>query len=83
MDSGETKQEQSVAAETSFVGMTDMDLQQRCVAAGALYVSKMHPGIDDLEKKHLMQNACAAGYSKGYRDAMVEVAKELGKEVGT
>lgn len=52
--------------------MTDMDLQKKCLDAGAEYLRMMFPDLEDLEKKAHIQNACAAGYSKGYRDAQAE-----------
>jgi hypothetical protein len=63
-----------------FVGMTDMDLQQKCVEAGAIYVREMFPNLDDVEKRAHLQNAVAAGYSKGWRDKENQLEERESKE---
>lgn len=52
--------------------MTDLQLQNRCLLAGKEYADMMYPGYTDLQVKTQLQNAVAAGYSKGFRDAEKE-----------
>lgn len=58
--------------EEKAIMMEDMELQAKCVEAGKKYLELMWPGMEDIEKRAYLQNACAAGYSKGYRDAQAE-----------
>ncbi len=51
-----------------FKQMTDMDLQAKCLEAASCYLKNMFPDLTDLERKAHIQNAVAAGYSKGWRD---------------
>ncbi len=56
--------------------MEDMELQALCHKAGIEYCDLMYTGITDLEKKHVIINAAAAGYSKGFRDGQEAMNKE-------
>lgn len=56
--------------------MTDMELQNKCLLAGKEYADIQYPGYSDMQVKAQIQNACAAGYSKGYRDAQKEIAAQ-------
>lgn len=54
--------------------MTDTEFQKKCHDVAYEYLKEMHAGLDhDLEKKHLVVNACAAGYSRGYSEAKQEI----------
>lgn len=52
--------------------MTDIELQKRCIEMGVEYVETRYPGYADLSVVALLQNAAAAGYAKGFRDAQLE-----------
>ena len=57
---------------SDFKGMQDLELQQKAIEAGAEYIKAMFPSLEgdlDLLGKHMVQNAVAAGYLKGYKQA--------------
>jgi len=56
---------------TDFVVMDDMELQRLCIEAGHQFVEHIYKDADQYTKT-IVQNAVAAGFSKGYRHRQAE-----------
>lgn len=59
----------------------DMALTEECAKAGQEYLKQKYDGLEDLEKKHMVVNACAHGFWMGVRwleeqSALAEEARE-------